>query len=117
LLLPWAAIAVASFVVPWALFAKVTGYPLAAVLGPAALWKATWPILLGVAIALALSLRGRPLPALPEGDVVRLAEAAVPGVDRLIGATLNADAVLRRWPVATGMLAVFILALAWTFVA
>jgi formate hydrogenlyase subunit 3/multisubunit Na+/H+ antiporter MnhD subunit len=112
LLLPWIVVSAAAFLVPWALFVPITAYALGDVLGLDALWKATWPILLGVAVVAAWRLWARPLPALPEGDVIALVERAAPSADRLADAVVRADEALRRWPVATGFLLFFILGLA-----
>jgi formate hydrogenlyase subunit 3/multisubunit Na+/H+ antiporter MnhD subunit len=112
LMLPWAGIALASLVLPWALFAPVTGLPPAALLGAAALGKATWPLLLGGVLFLALRRWGGRLPAIPEGDVVVVAEAARPAAARLGDAIERADGVLRQWPVAVCLLTFLVLVLA-----
>lgn len=112
IMLPWAGIALASLVLPWALFAPVTGLSPAVLLGAAALWKATWPLLLGGGLFLVLRRWGRRLPAIPEGDVVVALEAARPAIARLGEAIERADGVLRQWPVAVSLLAFIALLLA-----
>ncbi|MGA0564292.1 complex I subunit 5 family protein [Ancylobacter sp. VNQ12] len=112
LTLPWAGIALASLALPWALFAPVTGLSPATMLGAAALWKATWPLLLGGLLFLVLRRWGNRLPIIPEGDVVVVLEAARPAIARLGAAVERTDGVLRQWPVAVGLLAVIVLLLA-----
>lgn len=112
IMLPWAGIALASLVLPWALFAPVTGLSPAVLLGAAALWKATWPLLLGGLLFLALRRWGNRLPIIPEGDVVVALEAARPAIARLGAAIERADGVLRQWPVAVSLLAFIALLLA-----
>lgn len=112
LTLPWAGIALASLALPWALFAPVTGLSPAVLLGAAALWKATWPLLLGGLLFLALRRWGNRLPILPEGDVVVVLEVARPAIARFGAAVERADGVLRQWPVAVSLLAFIALLLA-----
>lgn len=112
LAVPWAGIALASLALPWALFAPVTGLSPADLFGAAAVWKAMWPLLLGGVLFLALRRWGARMPVLPEGDVVVIAEAARPAVARLGNAIERADGALRQWPVAVGLLAFIVLALA-----
>lgn len=109
ILWPWAAVAVAAFVAPWAMFAWATALPLSASLGAKALWAALWPIGLGASVWVAL--RFVRLPAIPEGDVVVLADRLAPAVGRAGEAVERADIWLRRWPVASMMLAVLAIAL------
>ncbi len=78
LLLPWAATAAASLIVPWTLLKTVTGYSPSAMFGLDALWNATWPLLIGGLLFLLLRRFRDRLPRIPEGDVVVLAEAAEP---------------------------------------
>jgi hypothetical protein len=57
-------------------------------------------MLLGT-LALLLVRRFERLPgAIPEGDIVVLAEAGTPAIARLAAFVERADAHLRRWPVA-----------------
>lgn len=110
--LPFAATALASLVAGWALLGPVTGYAAASMLSPAALWAASWPVLLGAALARALFRFEKKLPRVPEGDVVVLAERAAPTVRGLGAGMERLDAVLRRWPVAGLSLVILVLALA-----
>lgn len=103
-LIPWLVVAAASLVLPWSLYPAISGEPLASLVQPDALWKLTWPMLLG-ALALLLVRRFERLPgAIPEGDIVVLAEAGTPAIARLAAFVERADAHLRRWPVAGVML-------------
>jgi len=98
--LPWSLLALASVVVPWALYLSVPGGTLGDMLAPAALWKALLPLLAGAAAAVALWRFGGLLPKVPEGDLVRLIDAAVA---RCVGAgpaLVRINAQLLTWPVA-----------------
>ncbi|HMO30616.1 complex I subunit 5 family protein [Enterovirga sp.] len=98
--LPWLAVAIASLIIPWSLYPAVSGETLASLLHPAALWKTTWPLLLGIAAAFLAHRLPRLRGSVPEGDIVVLALAGVPAVLRLSEGIERADAWLRRWPVA-----------------
>jgi len=111
LLWPWAAIAAASLIVVWTLFPLVSGYPLAAIFEPKALWVASWPMLLGAALAYALRGYTERLPRIPEGDTVVLAEALLPRLQRLLNRLDRLDELLRQWPVAGLLLLVITIAL------
>lgn len=99
-IIPWLIVAAASLVIPWSLYPAITGETLASLVEPDALWKVIWPMLLGLFAMLIIrrltSLRG----AIPEGDIVVLAEQGSPIVHRLVAGVRQADAYLRRWPVA-----------------
>ena len=97
--LTWFAMAAASLVVPWLMYTVVGGH-LADPLTTAALWEALWPVLAGVALALALWLWGKRLPRVPEGDMIVAAEAAVHASGALGAAFERTDARLRQWPAA-----------------
>ncbi|HEY8333072.1 MAG TPA: complex I subunit 5 family protein, partial [Tardiphaga sp.] len=111
LLWPWAVIATASLVVVWALFPSATGYPFTAIFELKALWAASWPILLGGALAFALRGYADRLPRIPEGDAVVLAEALLPSLRRLMDGLERIDGMLRQWPVAGLLLLVIVIAL------
>lgn len=100
LLLPWLLTALASIVVPWALYLGAGGYSLPDALAPKVLWSALWPIAIGTLLAAALIRWGSRLPALPEGDVVVALDGAAragAAFSRLGG---RLEAMLRRWPLA-----------------
>jgi formate hydrogenlyase subunit 3/multisubunit Na+/H+ antiporter MnhD subunit len=101
LLMPWLAMAVAAIVLPWLLYAPAGLGSAMSTLGADALWKASWPVALGAALALALRGRADALPAVPEGDIA----AVLAPAQRLtlrVGARLEAlDFTLRGWTVAS----------------
>lgn len=111
LVVPWAGIAAASFIVPLLLLEPATGYVPASMLSLGAVWKSGWPVLLGGLLYLLLRrVEGR-LPPVPEGDIVVLAEAAAPLAARASTALERADGMLRRWPIAGIALVAIVLAL------
>jgi multicomponent Na+:H+ antiporter subunit A len=110
LAMPWLATAFAAVALPWALFRTVSSGSLLGVLGPAALWKASWPIAIGAALAVALRRIGHRLPRIPEGDFVVAAEPATHAFQRCGEMMEHTDEFLRRWPVAgVSLLAVALL--------
>jgi formate hydrogenlyase subunit 3/multisubunit Na+/H+ antiporter MnhD subunit len=100
LIAPWLTLAFAAVALPWALFVTTGIGALADVLAPAALWKALWPVLLGVALSFGLRRWEDRLPRVPEGDLVALVERLGRGRLPFGDAMERAEAVLRRWPVA-----------------
>ena len=71
LVLPWAAAVLASLLVPWFIFANLVAEPLAQAWDATSLWAAAWPIATAVIIALvAMQIPPRPMPIIPEGDLV-----------------------------------------------
>jgi multicomponent Na+:H+ antiporter subunit A len=105
----WAALAVAALLIPWLLFAAV-GSP-AEAFDPAKLWDAIWPMLIGAALAGALSALGDRLPRIPAGDIVVAEEAAFRASLSLGPMFERADRGLREWPAAGLALLVVALAL------
>jgi hypothetical protein len=100
LLSPWLAMALASVVVPVALFpAAGFGSPVDA-LAPVALGAALSPVLLGGILAVALRRWMARLPSLPEGDFVVVGEAAARASFAWGAALEHAEMFLQRWPVA-----------------
>ncbi|WP_153145035.1 complex I subunit 5 family protein [Dechloromonas sp. H13] len=98
---PWLLMAVASLVVPWALFLLSPRYSLPDALAPYALWAALWPIAVGGALAYLLA-RWQRLPELPEGDVVVALERAGLALSAMAGAAcVRLDGALRQWPLAS----------------
>lgn len=107
---PWLVVLAASLVIPWSLYPAVSGESFAALLKPEALWKLSWPMLLGAVVMLLVRRWPARLGTVPEGDIVGLAELGRPlarGISNRIG---SIDAHLRRWPVAGfGLIALAIL--------
>ncbi len=100
MVLPWLAMAAAAVVLPWLLFAAAAGGTWAAVLAPAALAKALWPVLLGAFALWPLARWGGRLPAIPEGDIIHPARRVIRATAPLGAALARGEAVLRGWAVA-----------------
>jgi formate hydrogenlyase subunit 3/multisubunit Na+/H+ antiporter MnhD subunit len=107
---PWLALALASIVVPWALYLSVPGGTVGDLLAPAALWSALLPMLAGAGAALALWRFGGRLPRVPTGDLVGLIDAAVKRCVAAGPAVVRADGRLLHWPVALVCLLATVLA-------
>jgi len=99
-LVPWLVVAAASLVIPWSLYPAVSGETIAYLVQPEALWKVTWPLLLGAGAMLLLDRWPRRLGAIPEGDIVVLAQAGQPLLRKLSNRIGEIDIHLRRWPMA-----------------
>jgi formate hydrogenlyase subunit 3/multisubunit Na+/H+ antiporter MnhD subunit len=98
---PWLSMAVASVVVPWALYLAVPSDTLPKALAPAVLWSALWPVLVGAALAVGLDRLAHLLPRVPEGDIGVALEGLESAGGR-IGVTFQrADVFVRRWAVAS----------------
>jgi len=97
---PWLAMALLSLAVPWIVYATFPIGTWEDALSPSALWKLSWPMLLGGLLALGLWRWDDRLPRVPEGDMAAgldgAARVAVSWGERLE----RADQALRRWPVA-----------------
>ena len=104
---PWVATALASILVPWALY---LGLPLGSasdLIEPKGLWAALWPVLVGGALAWALARWGGRLPRIPAGDIAVGIDGGVSLALRAGAALLRTDTVLRQWAVAgVSMLAI-----------
>jgi formate hydrogenlyase subunit 3/multisubunit Na+/H+ antiporter MnhD subunit len=107
----WFALAVATIIVPWLMFPALGG-DVADVLGPGALWDATWPMLVGAALAAGLAALGDPLPPVPAGDLVVAQEAGFHAFAPLGAAFERLDGRLTQWPAAGLSLLTIALALA-----
>lgn len=103
LLAAWLATAVAAVAVPWLVYAFAWGNG-AAVLAPGALAAAIWPLLLGVALFLALRRFSARVPSVPAGDILALAGLTSGAIARTAAAFERLDEVLRQWPVAAAAL-------------
>lgn len=107
----WLALAFASMLVPWLMFPAVGG-DLADALAAGTLWDATWPMLVGAALAAALWALGDPLPRIPAGDIVGAEEAAFRALSPLGLLIERLDWRLRQWPAASMALLTIALMLA-----
>jgi formate hydrogenlyase subunit 3/multisubunit Na+/H+ antiporter MnhD subunit len=117
LVLPWLAVALASVVVPWALYPDIAHESLRDVLAPNALWESLWPVLIGVLMAFKLQRWGHLLPRIPEGDVLSVATIAARAIRNLSAAMERIDAYLRQWPVAGVVFLALTIILAGTLLA
>ena len=96
---PWIALAVASVLVPWLMFSAAGG-DLMDALAVGTLWDATWPMLVGAALAAGWRAVGEPAPRVPAGDIVVLEEAAFRRLAPLGALVARLDASFRQWPAA-----------------
>ncbi len=97
---PWLIVAVASFIIPWSLYPAVSGEAVSSLLQPEALWKVTWPLLLGVLAMLLVQRWPGRIGAIPEGDIIVLAQVGGPLLRKVSDRIGEIDTNLRRWPVA-----------------
>lgn len=96
----WLVVTLSALIMPWWLYDSVADAQAAAAWSAGALWKLIWPMLLGAIIFMG-ARRFSPLAgAVPEGDVLVLAERQSGRLARLPAAIARLDAGLRRWPVA-----------------
>jgi formate hydrogenlyase subunit 3/multisubunit Na+/H+ antiporter MnhD subunit len=109
-ILTWLVIVAASLVIPWTLYPAIVGEPARNLFEAEALWTLLWPMALGGIAMLVINHFPKLSGAVPEGDIVVLAEAGGPALNRLILRFRQADAGLRRWPLAgLSLLAITIL--------
>ena len=111
---PWLATAVAGMVVPWLLLPEIGLGPASAALAPQAIWAATWPVALGVALAYLTRGASERWPVGQEGDIVALLDAAGRGLVRVGGLLQRVDLGLRQWTVAALLLLAVVISFAWT---
>ena len=111
IVVPWLAIAAASIITPWTLFLTIPRGTLPDPLAPAMVWKALWPVLLGIALATALwpwarwfERRPREAVMMTESPVEKAAVACGNAVERM-------ERALRSWQVAGISLLVLVSAL------
>ncbi|MFG1300837.1 complex I subunit 5 family protein [Xanthobacter sp. V3C-3] len=108
---PLGTLAVAALVLPYVVFAAVTGSGPEVALAPAALAKGMWPVALGLALAALLHRFCPPVPEVPAGDILLVAERARPLAARAMALLVSTDAALRRWPVAATALVLLVVVL------
>lgn len=101
---PLGALAGAALVLPYAVFAAVTGSSPMAAFSADALAKGLWPVVLGLALAGLLHRFCPPVREVPAGDILGVAERARPLAARGMAALVSTDTALRRWPVAAAAL-------------
>ncbi|OYX14632.1 MAG: hypothetical protein B7Z15_03315 [Rhizobiales bacterium 32-66-8] len=116
--LPWFILCGVALLAPYGVFALTLDQSLLAALGFSAFVSALWPVLLGAGLALAGLRWGGAMPAglrIPPGDILVLAERLGAPLRRLGEGIGGLDDVLRRWPVASLLLAGLVVALALAF--
>ena len=97
LLVPWLLLAFLAIALPWALAPTLVGLTGSDSLDPKALWAASWPVLLGIALVVGLRRFGALLPRIPEGDLVVLGGGAT-RASRSIGDVIErVEQRLRDW--------------------
>ncbi|MFC4526947.1 hypothetical protein ISN76_09615 [Dyella halodurans] len=110
----WLAMALASLLIPWALYLAIPIDTLPKAVAPAALWAALWPVLVGALLALGLDRLGTRIPQVPAGDV---GEVLYPLEDASMAAggwCERVDAFTRRWAVSCIALLLVSLLFGWT---
>ncbi len=100
LTVPWLVLAFASVAIPWVLYPALGLGSLTEAFASASLWKALWPVLVGVVLAAGLARWEGALPRVPEGDIVVLGRFGWRAARACGNATERADEFLRRWPIA-----------------
>ncbi|WP_445147113.1 proton-conducting transporter transmembrane domain-containing protein [Dyella sp. Tek66A03] len=110
----WLAMALASLVIPWALYLAIPIDTLPKAVAPAALWAALWPVLVGALLAFGLDRLRTRIPRVPAGDV---GEVLYPLEDASVatgGLLERVDAFARRWVVSCIALLLVSLLFGWT---
>ena len=111
LLVPWLLLAFLAIALPWALAPTLVGLSGSDSLDPKALWAASWPVLLGIALVVGLRRFGALLPRIPEGDLVVLGGGAT-RANRSIGDVIErVEQHLRDWANAGVSLLVLVIVL------
>lgn len=108
---PLAALALGALVLPYAVFAPVTGASPALAFTSDALAKGLWPVALGLALAALLYRASPPVREVPAGDILVVAEKARPLAVQAMAGLKDLDTALRGWPVATAALVALAVAL------
>lgn len=117
LLLPWAIVAAAALAVPWGLYLSAPPGALPHALAFDTLWGALWPVATGALLALGLARAADRVPALPQGDIAVVVDAALSRAPAWGDAFVRADGVLRGWTAAGVSLLVAALVLGAGFAA
>lgn len=100
--LPWLVCAAASIAIPWLLYPyAVAAGADANTLTPKLLFDGFWPVLCGIALAIATRERA---PELPQGDLIVVVEHLARITIARAAALERADVVLRRWTLASTLL-------------
>jgi formate hydrogenlyase subunit 3/multisubunit Na+/H+ antiporter MnhD subunit len=94
------ATAFAALIVPWIVYVSFWHSPWSEMLALEMLWSASWPMLIGLALALPLWRWGDRIQPLPEGDIVVLWERVAAAIGARASMFDRWDNTLRQWPVA-----------------
>ena len=105
----WQTMALLAVVVPWAVYVAIPVGDVEKL--SSAVMGALWPVLLGGLLAFGLWWRGDRMPRIERGHVVVATEGASRAALALGRMLERADAALRQWPLASGLLLVLVLLL------
>jgi formate hydrogenlyase subunit 3/multisubunit Na+/H+ antiporter MnhD subunit len=106
---PFTVVVLASLALSWWLYPAISGETPASALDAAALWKLGWPMGLGLALFGLTRLMPSLTGAIPEGDVLVLAERQASRFAAIPAAIARLDASLTRW--STGALTLLLIAI------
>lgn len=108
----WIAVAIAATLLPWSLFAAVTGVPAGYALAPGVLFDLAWPVALGAVVAWGHAAAGTDLPRIAPGDAGAQAIAAIERLaSRLASLAVRFEVRAHQWQVSTLTLAMALLVL------
>ncbi len=110
----WLAMALASLLIPWALYLAIPIDTLPKAVAPAALWAALWPVLAGALLAFGLDRLGTRIPGVRAGDVGEVLHPLEDASMAAGGWCERVDAFTRRWAVSCIALLLVSLLLGWT---
>lgn len=96
-LVPWLAVTLASLFIPWWLYPTFSEEATAIAWTAASLWKVIWPMLLGAFLFGIVGRFASIAGAVPEGDLLVMAERQTARLEKLLEAVVGLDVVLRRW--------------------
>jgi len=97
---PWLATALASIVVPWALYMGLPMGTLSEILDPKLLWASLWPVAIGAGLAWLLARGTEHLPRIPAGDVAVVIEHGTSAAARWGTLIERMDGFVRGWAMA-----------------
>lgn len=110
----WFAMACACVIVPWWFYLATPIGTASSILTAAALWSSLWPVLVGCALAWAMTRSGITLPSMPASDIGTVLRGFERAAGRIAMAFERGDVVARRWQVASVALLLIAAAFYWT---
>lgn len=113
LAVPWAGLSLAAVLLPFALFAPVTGHSPGVLLSLDTLIKGLWPVALGLAAGALIYQTPPRFTVLPPGDILVAAHPLMVLFRRIRDGAVLLDTVLRRWSTAALALVMLALVLAY----